>query len=327
MISSARAFVVVLILLVQPGICYSQPQPLPSLSAQELAVARNAGVSVAADAIKELDELTDGVKFSGKSGTIVAEGDSWFDYPLWDILKILRWRHGYRIESAAHYGDRLEGMAYDTDQLNGLAEKLLQLRDEGIVPRAILLSGGGNDIAGPELEILINHRRSGLPPLNNAVLTELVSHRLRLQMISLVAGVDHITNRYFSRRIPIIIHGYDYPIPDGRGFVVGRLAKYSDTLPGPWLRPSFESKGYDLSGAGLKQATGAMKEIIDKFNSALMAIPQEPGMGHVKYVHVLETLDSPDYKDDWGNELHPTKSGFGRVAQKFAEALDQTPRP
>lgn len=46
-------------------------------------------------------------------GVIVAEGDSWFDYPLIgkrDILDVLE-DYGYQVESVADMGDTVESMA------------------------------------------------------------------------------------------------------------------------------------------------------------------------------------------------------------------------
>ncbi|MBI5590764.1 MAG: hypothetical protein HY881_09800 [Deltaproteobacteria bacterium] len=58
---------------------------------------------------------------SGKpetAGILVAEGDSWFDYPMHDILKLLEDNHGYDVESMAHKGDPIEVMAYGEHQLS-----------------------------------------------------------------------------------------------------------------------------------------------------------------------------------------------------------------
>ena len=41
-------------------------------------------------------------------------------------------------------------MAYGGSQLDELTRRLEKLLRQGIVPRAILLSGGGNDVAGDE---------------------------------------------------------------------------------------------------------------------------------------------------------------------------------
>src|SRR5512143_3577372 len=45
------------------------------------------------------------------AGVLIAEGDSWFDYPLQDVLKLLEDEHGFDVESVAHRGDRIEDMA------------------------------------------------------------------------------------------------------------------------------------------------------------------------------------------------------------------------
>ncbi len=82
------------------------------------------------------------------AGLLLAEGDSWFDYPFFDVIEELEEGFNYSVESVAHKGDTVEEMAYDVNQLDKLARKLEKLGREGKVPRAILLSGGGNDIAG-----------------------------------------------------------------------------------------------------------------------------------------------------------------------------------
>src|SRR5262245_50820329 len=40
------------------------------------------------------------------SGVLIAEGDSWFDYPIHDVLRILEDDHLFDVESVAHKGDR-----------------------------------------------------------------------------------------------------------------------------------------------------------------------------------------------------------------------------
>src|SRR4051812_50018155 len=51
---------------------------------------------------------------------LVAEGDSWFDYPWTDVLRILEDTYLYDVESVAHKGDRIEDMAYSGGQLGGV---------------------------------------------------------------------------------------------------------------------------------------------------------------------------------------------------------------
>jgi hypothetical protein len=111
---------------------------------------------------------------TGSAGLLLAEGDSWFDYPFFDILEQLEGAFNYAVESVAHKGDTIEEMAYDPNQRDKLALKLERLHQEGKIPKAILLSGGGNDIAGEEFSVLLNHSRSSLPPLSERVIGGLI---------------------------------------------------------------------------------------------------------------------------------------------------------
>ena len=54
------------------------------------------------------------------SGVLVAEGDSWFDYPWEDVLELLEDNYGYDVEAVAHKGDRVEHMAYSGGNLKDL---------------------------------------------------------------------------------------------------------------------------------------------------------------------------------------------------------------
>src|SRR5262245_12675000 len=97
------------------------------------------------------------------TGLLVAEGDSWFDYPFNDVLSMLEDEHGFDVESVAHKGDTVEDMAYSGGQFDAFVRLLEKLLRQGRVPNAILLSGGGNDVAGDQFAMLINHAASGLP--------------------------------------------------------------------------------------------------------------------------------------------------------------------
>ena len=76
------------------------------------------------------------------AGVLVAEGDSWFDYPFNDVLSELEDRFGYDVESVAHKGDPIEDMAYASGQLDGFARLLEKILARGTPLKAILLSGG-----------------------------------------------------------------------------------------------------------------------------------------------------------------------------------------
>jgi hypothetical protein len=116
--------------------------------------------------------------------------------------------------------------------------------------------------------------------------------------------------------IPILVHGYDYPVPDGRGYLGG-----FSVLPGLWLEPGFRMKEY----TSLDERKTCTRELITHFNEMLESLPTIPGYSHVKYVNLLGTLSDDDatYQEWWDNELHPTRKGFIAVTEKIANVLER----
>lgn len=252
---------------------------------------------------------------ASSSGILIAEGDSWFDYPMQDVVRLLEDNYFFDVESVAHRGDRIEDMAYSQGQFEEFARRLEKLLREGKVPRAILLSGGGNDIAGDEFAQLLNHATSPLPHLNEDIVRGVIDVRLRDAYARIISGLTTIATSYLDAPIPIVTHGYAYPTPDGRGFMGGWAF-----LPGPWLRPGFHQKGY----ADLQQNTTLIGELIDRFNTMLASVTSFPQFQHVRYVDLRDTLHSgTGHKKHWANELHPNKLGFEIVTRKIVEAVWQ----
>ena len=134
---------------------------------------------------------------------LIAEGDSWFNYPLrTDIVPLSQM--GWAVYSSAHHGDTLEEMLYRDYQLYQVYEDLLMSKEYAIIsnqtnypldcsyiaegyhgkyyandifnsfrqrfgknvlspnllPKAILLSVGGNDVIGQGLHFLLDHQLS-----------------------------------------------------------------------------------------------------------------------------------------------------------------------
>jgi hypothetical protein len=246
-------------------------------------------------------------------GVLVAEGDSWFDYPWHDVLRMLEDEHGYDVESVGHRGDRVEDMAYSGGQLEEFARTIEKLLRRSTIPNAILLSGGGNDVAGDEFGMLVNHARSPAPGLNTDVVLGIIDDRVRNAYMTIIGAVTKLCREQTGSVIPIIIHGYDRAVPDGRGFAGGW-----GPLPGPWLEPGFRTKGFD----DLDETTRIVGDLIDRFNRMLRDVAATPGFGHVRYLDLRGTLaNDVTYKTWWANELHPTRRGFAAVADRFAGVI------
>jgi hypothetical protein len=261
--------------------------------------------------------LAKGETTADAAGTVLlAEGDSWFDYPFQNVLGELEDRFNYDVQSSAHKGDTIEEMAYDPDQLTKLVRLLEKLDASGKKPKAVLLSGGGNDIAGDELKILLNHKGSNLPALNEQILAGMIDNRLQVALVTLIGTVTQLIRAHFGSECPVLIHGYDYPVPDGRGYLGGFWI-----LPGPWLQPGLRKKGYEV----LEENRQLMATLIDRFNAMAATVAGGPGLKHVHYVNLRGTLSNElagnAYKKWWANELHPSEFGFEAVADRFHRAL------
>jgi hypothetical protein len=142
--------------------------------------------------------------------------------------------------------------------------------------------------------------------------------RLRVALISLASGVTELTRRVLAQAeaTAVLIHGYDYPVPDGRGYLGGFWP-----FPGPWLEPGFRRKGY----LDLAERCRAMEPLIDRFNAVLSGIAGGPGLEHSRHVDLRGVLSSAlagrAYKAWWNDELHPTQKGLAAVAGRFDAAI------
>jgi hypothetical protein len=250
---------------------------------------------------------------AASAGFLVAAGDSWFDYPFHDILKILHDGYGYNIESTSHRGDPMEAMAYLGGQIDGLSRMFQKVISQGAIPKAVLLSGGGDDIAGPQFGMLLNNRDSPIKGWSVDVLKGVIEDRIAAAYVAMLNGIDALSNQYAHRTLPVLIHGYDYPVPDGRGFLGG-----FGPLPGPWLQPGFREKNFE----DLQETILLMRDVIDRFNSMLVELAGMPEFAQVRYIDLRGVLKTDTtYKDWWANELHPTEQGFEAVTARFANAL------
>ncbi len=204
---------------------------------------------------------------------LVAEGDSWFDYPVGlDVLDHLK-GFGYAIFKVADHGDTLENMVYGTEYKGNFSRQKPSIEQtlEAVVKyqlRVVLFSGGGNDLAGPELESLLNHADAQLQTL---IRTEATAY--------LFGTVIPTAYRHFIRRVRekapaahIITHGYGNTIPDGRS-----VRKFGIRFAGPWLRPGLTKK--NITDA--TKAREIMRELVKAFNDTLATI----ATAHPGYVH------------------------------------------
>jgi hypothetical protein len=283
-------------------------------------ISLNAGEKLAQTAIDKSKSRTS-LWMAGQvsPGALLMEGDSWFDYPADDLPTILEEDYGYYIESVAHKGHTLESMAFDPGQINHVVKRLKKMQADGHAPKAILLSAGGNDVAGNSKEVqtkgfgrFLNRASSGLPPLNDLIFSAFLEHKMRPAYITWLSALNKTCLETLGQKRPIIVHGYDFSPPDGRGYNI------FEDFAGPWIRPAFDSFGWTDWRAN-KPVVATM---ISKLNELLSTLHLVQGLENVIHLDLRGSLpNGADYKKWWANELHPTDEGFAIVAAKIHAAL------
>jgi hypothetical protein len=255
---------------------------------------------------------------SPKKFRLLADGDSWFDYPLGkDILDYLNNFFKHPVTKLAKAGSTLNELVYGPDELfesdpgqgkTRLTLVVQKLRDQPF--DAFLFSGGGNDIAGPEFFSFINHAASELPNPNQSVLDGVVEGTFRKAYEDMIEVLLNEA-QHLGIRLPIFVHGYDYPWPDGRGAVALGIV-------GPWFEDTFRKKGFPISEPNdLEQRRAIVAKFIKALNTMLDSL-QLKYIGKVFKIDLLGTLPK---RTDWANELHPTNPGFAALAWKFNNRL------
>ena len=243
---------------------------------------------------------------------ILAEGDSWFDYPLpWPrgdgVIVQLQKLLGYLIANMAHYG-------LEVTQMLGLPlrqEIISRLSDPNIRYDAFLFSGGGNDLVGDRFCIWLKDTPPVVPP-SQMLADEAVDPALKVleaEYRELIALRDK-----YSPQTVLFVHGYDFPPVTGRG-VCG---------VGPWLKPSLDFVYGQLGVTNPNQddESAVVKTLLQRFSTMLSTLASEQDVKSVVVVPTQGTLTPDDA--DWQNEIHPSTAGFVKIALRFRDALAAT---
>ena len=249
------------------------------------------------------------------SGLLIAEGDSWFSYIRPDIVARLE-NEGFQVASDAAAGDRIQEMVSQLPRLHRLIDQ------QTSIPRAALLSGGGNDIVERSvLTSMLNRADSPAPGWNWDVVNDVIDGKIKTAYLEMIGAITTFCTDKFGQPVPIILHGYSHPVPDGRPVA----------WKGPWLAPVFVAQGYD-DGQGypdLPRCTPLAGQVIDCLNEMLKLLPSDPALAavHAKVVYLdvrpelSSDLQGKRWKESWENEMHPTPAGFERITQRFLATI------
>lgn len=285
----------------------------------------------------------------GKSlGLVLGWGDSWLDFRTAQtgfVGNDLRdWLKEFGYEAPADFCSwtswpKSKTMADAPEKFCAFLRLQIQIRTEK--PLAILLSAGGNDSTYDTLQNLLFDNPppvaplTGTPPAPGQIAFD--ASKLALHIKGLHDNYDTILKAIGKELVasnatdvPVLIHGYDYPLPWGLG---GPLAYPR------WMFDPFDRRKYKIDQVPAdKEATRlAMRYLIDQLNEMLCKLPGEPGKPPIypgmtiRYVDLRKTIEEhwqPGTPADWmntaggwTNDLHPTQDGFLLLAIKIHEIL------
>ena len=230
---------------------------------------------------------------------ILTEGDSWFSYPLnSNIADYVEMMSDFSFLRLEHNGDEArEILGTGSEQL-----KKLKYYFKNYPVDALLLSAGGNDLVSGALPKVLNRKING-NPWQSAV-----------KLATLTTVLDDIEAAYsrlldardaLRPRCVVVAHSYCYFQPTGRK----ATGPFGLLKAGPWMRPVLLAKGIDPDTEGREVARYLVDELHARLKAVAAARPR------FELVDMRAALPVDDVH--WADEIHPSGTGFRRLAEDF----------
>ena len=237
---------------------------------------------------------------------VISEGDSWFSFP----------SHANTIDHLDELVDRRMSLlrleeSGDTLQRMTSGEQRGRLRQflTTYPVDALLFSGGGNDVVGPEILDLFDDLVPGQP------------WESAIRPTAMDLQFQHIANAYhtiaelrdqYRPNAWIITHTYAYVRPNGKPTVFWLWPIPISLSFGPWIKTNLEARGIDQAA----DQTAVVRYLIDRFHDTIADVASV----HERFT-VIDNRSRLTQAADWTDELHPSRTGFRKVAQQFRRAL------
>jgi hypothetical protein len=230
---------------------------------------------------------------------IVTEGDSWFSYPLnANIADYIEMMSDFSILRLEHNGDEAR------DILGAGSEQLRKLRYylKKYPVEALLMSAGGNDVVAGELKHLLDTRAPGAN-WQSAVRLD----KLTTVLDDIIAAYGRLLDARDALRPNCVVfaHSYCYFEPTGRK----ATGPFGLGSAGPWMKPVLVARGIDPATEGRQLA----RYLVDEMHARLQAL----AAARKRFVVVDTRGALPVDEVHWADEIHPSGTGFRRLAQDF----------
>jgi hypothetical protein len=241
---------------------------------------------------------------------MVAEGDSWFEHPLYPDL--LDWAgKDFAVLSLAKAGDTWSDMIdqdseppkhYSDGSLMGLIHAVAEESDTARPPKTILLSAGGNDLIGQIVQCVYPYdpERSEDDYINH-------------DEFDVVLGQVMTDYRDKSAELIrmgkiVLVHSYDYPNPQDNGPFIGfPLRKYRN-----------------IPGVGLMRRI--VNQMIDIFSNELISLANNSN-DKIHFINLRETIGTRDILNGpdqslWSDEMHGNQFGYERLWKRLRVGIE-----
>jgi len=213
-------------------------------------------------------------KFPDK-GIVIAEGDSWFLYPILVKDTIDYVMEQWPVKSLAWAGDTLENYKKSGKLLKEVAN---------LKPKYVLLSGGGNDIIGPDIQKILKKDAQNVTQPSDYLNPAKYGPKMNKLRAIYKYFFEEISKANSVEKI--LVHGYDYVRADHATIVT----------KGGWVNKYMIKKGITNS----TDREQLIKYLMDQFNGLLQSLADD--FPKVVYIKALEIVGN----DEWYDEIHPT---------------------
>jgi len=247
---------------------------------------------------------------------VLAEGDSWFDIgaiPSSNLLLSMRFSKVTLIVNCAKYGDTLKNMSDLFANAN--FKRAVSYGEQWDL---ILVSGGGNDLINNLDGILLNKKErlgrniNGPEDFCNKEKLKSVISEIKKGYVKIASLRDSQESAVSAR--PIVTHTYDYATPRN-----SPAEFISISLLGPWLYSSLIDASIDKNWWN-----PISFYLTDQLALGIRQLAE--GDDRIPNFYVIDTrntlkrssLDSTGKDGDWLNEIHPSKEGYEKIANKIA---------
>jgi hypothetical protein len=242
---------------------------------------------------------------------IVAEGDSWFDYPkTWmlvgkpsNLIKHISkfTRNKANFLSLASNGDEAVEMV-SGKQKHELVDILRWHENDVNQPPIdiLLFSGGGNDLVGKnDFERFILKNAESCNTAKECILMDRLDRKIKQIGLAYQELLD--IRDHYSPTTTIITHTYDYPFPSLQG---------GEFLGGLIKTKAWVKRFMDASGIKEDLQSDVIKIFMDKMAEEVLNIADNR-----KRFIVVDSRKTLVGSQEWLNEIHPTSGGFKKIAR------------